>query len=149
MVISVTLLKPPFFVCVSGVHNVDAAEEADGGLGEPGSEEDEEEYDSGGSGVALTPPDSPSPIDAAAQAAAANQGDKSRRIIILHVLEDPFVHRNRYKSVCSTVVYLAFCFVAICSSQFFTLASFFGRRQKKTRDKKSSKDFHQNQHYLF
>ena len=81
LVISVTLLKPPFFVCVSGVHNVDAAEEADGGLGEPGSEEDEEEYDSGGSGVALTPPDSPSPIDAAAQAAAANQGDKTRRII--------------------------------------------------------------------
>ena len=81
LVISITLLKSPFFVCVSGVHNVDAAEEADGGLGEPGSEEDEEEYDSGGSGVALTPPDSPSPIDAAAQAAAANQGDKSRRII--------------------------------------------------------------------
>jgi len=61
-----------------GVHNVDAAEEADGGLGEPGSEEDEEEYDSGGSGVALTPPDSPSPIDAAAQAAAANQASSSK-----------------------------------------------------------------------
>jgi len=51
-----------------GVHNVDAAadeDRADGGLGEVNSEEDEEEYDSGGSGVALTPPDSPSPLDGA------------------------------------------------------------------------------------
>ena len=50
------------------MHNVDAAENedrADGGLGEVNSEEDDEEYDSGGSGVALTPPDSPSPLDGA------------------------------------------------------------------------------------
>ena len=121
-------MKPPFFACVSGVHNVDAAEEADGGLGEPGSEEDEEEYDSGGSGVALTPPDSPSPIDAAAQAAAANQGDKTRRIIILHVLEDHFVHRNRYIQVgLQYIVYLAFLFCC----NLFTYLSFYqwGSRQ--------------------
>jgi len=61
-----------------GVHNVDAAEEdrADGVEG-PGSDEDDEEYDSGGSGVALTPPDSPSPLDAAA-AAAAGASTKGR-----------------------------------------------------------------------
>lgn len=43
-----------------GVHNVDAAEEeqlVEEGLDE--EEEGDEEYDSGGSGVALTPPDSP------------------------------------------------------------------------------------------
>jgi len=45
-----------------GVHNVDMAEEE--GQLEASDEDDlDDDYDSGGSGVALTPPDSPAPID--------------------------------------------------------------------------------------
>ena len=84
----------------TGVHNVDAAEEdrADGVEGGPGSEEDDEEYDSGGSGVALTPPDSPSPLDAAAAAAAGSSTKgKSQSYFVNRrgssVLSIPFDHR--------------------------------------------------------
>ena len=85
----------------TGVHNVDAAEEdrADGVEGGPGSEEDDEEYDSGGSGVALTPPDSPSPLDAAAAAAAAGSSTKGKSQSYFvnrrgsSVLSIPFDHR--------------------------------------------------------
>ena len=48
-----------------GVHNIDANDDDyahdDGADGEDGEADCDEEYDSGGSGVALTPPDSPSP----------------------------------------------------------------------------------------
>ena len=47
-----------------GVHNVDAAEDDAQLEGEDCDDDElEEDYDSGGSGVALTPPDSPSPIN--------------------------------------------------------------------------------------
>ena len=44
-----------------GVHNCEAEDDPADGSGDPrsGDELDDEEYDSGGSGVALTPPDSP------------------------------------------------------------------------------------------
>ena len=47
------------FVCFLGVHDIDLADEEEANKLTNPTEEDSDEYDSGGSGVALTPPDSP------------------------------------------------------------------------------------------